>query len=106
MDGREPAEITEHEYDGERLVRSVTTREPLYTEQDRAELHALGVYRDGLCPACGGPLDECTSHEATGPKFRPSWLLCRRRDELSIAQKASGYERPEAQVWSVTTMRR
>lgn len=84
----------------------MTTREPLYTDQDRAELYALAEYRAGLCPACAGPLEECTSHEATGPKFRASWTLCRRREQSSIAQKASEFDHPEAQIWSVTAMRR
>lgn len=88
-------------------MRSVTTREPLYTEQDRAELLALSVYRTGLCPACGGPLEECTSHEATGPKFRASYVRCRRRDALSMSQHAKkDMDRPEAAVWSVTMIRR
>lgn len=50
-------------------MRSVTVWEPLYTEQDRAELLALQVYRDSLCPLCGRPLEVCTSHEETGPQF-------------------------------------
>jgi hypothetical protein len=107
LDGRAPAETTVYEHDqGGRLVRSVTVREPAYTEADVAKLTALAVYRDSLCPACGGPLAECTSHEATGPKFRASYLICRRRDALSMAQHAKESERPEAQVWSTHTMRR
>jgi hypothetical protein len=107
IDGREPVETVEHQYDGERLVRSVITREPLYTEQDRAELLALALYRDGLCPVCGGQLSECTSHEATGPKFKASAVRCRRRDVLSMAQTAKqDTDRAEALVWSVATIRR
>jgi hypothetical protein len=87
-------------------VRSVTTREPLFTEQDRAELLALGVYRQGLCPACGGPIDECTSHEKDGPKFKASYKVCRRRDVLSMTQNAKQSERPEARVWWTETIRR
>lgn len=107
LDGREPGEVTEHEYDGERLVRSITTREPLYTDRDRAELLALAEYRAELCPVCGGPLAECTSHEATGPKFKASAVRCRRRDVLSMSQNAKqDTDRPEALVWSVATIRR
>lgn len=85
----------------------MTRREPLYTEQDRAELLALAEYRAALCPACGGPLSECTSHEATGPKFRATYTICRRRDSLSAAQAAkSDMERPERAVWSVEMIRR
>ncbi len=85
------------------MARSVTTREPEWTERDRAELLALALYREGTCPACGGRLDECTSHEATGPKFTPSWLFCRRSETLLAAQATVADQRPAAQVWSVTT---
>lgn len=107
MDGREPAAVTTYEYgtDG-RLARSVTVAEARYTEQDRAELLALSVHRDSLCPACGGPLSECTSHEATGPRFKVTAVRCRRRDVLAMAQNAKkDTDRPEALVWSMTTNR-
>jgi hypothetical protein len=84
----------------------VTTREPRYTDQDRAELLALAEYRAGLCAVCGGPAAECQSHELTGPKFRPLHLVCRRRDALSIAQADLEVERPEAIAWFTTTERR
>jgi hypothetical protein len=41
----------------------VTTREPRYTDLDRAELLALALYRDGLCPLHGGPLADCDFDE-------------------------------------------
>lgn len=85
----------------------MTTREPLYTEQDRAELLALAVYRDGLCSVCGGPAAECQSHEATGPKFKPSRMRCRRTDVVLVAQAAlQNTDRPEALAWFTTTVRR
>jgi len=62
----------------------VTTREPLYTEQDRAELIALVVYRDSLCPKCGRLLDVCTSDEETGPQFEVRQSTC--RSTLAIAE--------------------
>lgn len=86
------------------LVRAATVREPLYTEQDRAELLALAEHRAELCPACGGLLSECTSHEAGGPSFRAKAVLCRRREHLLMAQAARGGEHPEAWVWSMTTV--
>lgn len=85
----------------------MTTREPLYTEQDRAELLALGAYRDGMCPACGGPLEECTGPETRDSFFRASRVRCLRRDALSMSQNALGdVDRPEALVWSITKVRR
>lgn len=84
----------------------MTTREPRFTEQDTAELLALALMREGLCPACGGPLEECTSHERTGPKFTASFVRCRRRDAISLAQNAKERDRPEALVWRSTMIRR
>lgn len=77
FDGREPAEVTEYEYERGRLVRSVTTREPAWTEQDRGEVIALAIYRDSLCPKCGRPLEVCTSDEETGPQFEVRQSTCR-----------------------------
>jgi hypothetical protein len=80
----------------------VTTREPLYTEQDRAELLALAEYRRTLCPLCGGPMDECTAPEKTGPRYRAKRMRCQRVDALGIAQEAvreSKVPHPEALIW-------
>lgn len=55
----------------------MTTREPRFTEQDRAELLALEMYRDGLCPLCGRPVRICTSHEEVGPEFQSTYTVCR-----------------------------
>lgn len=63
----------------------MTTREPLWTEQDRAELIGLAVYRESLCPRCGRPLDVCTSEEATGPQFEVLESTC--RSTLAIAER-------------------
>ncbi len=60
-----------------RLVRSYTRAEPRYTEQDRAELIALALYREGLCHLCGRPLEVCTSQEETGPAFVADYTVCR-----------------------------
>jgi len=63
----------------------VTTREPLWTEQDRAELIALALYRDGLCPKCGRPVEVCTSEEENGPAFGVEQSTC--RATLAILEK-------------------
>lgn len=61
------------------MIRSVTTAEPRFTEQDRAELFALAAHREGLCPLCHRPLEVCTSDEAlpSSPKFKAFWRTCR-----------------------------
>lgn len=92
-------------------MRSVTTREPLFTEQDRAELLALALYRDGLCPKCGRPVDECTSDEEAGPSFGATYKVCRSTLALLEAQRAlsDGGKKPRpnapAYLWG-TTMRK
>lgn len=92
------------------LVRSVTTREPRYTEQDRAELLALALHREGLCPLCKRPIEVCTSHEETGPEFSATYTVC--RSTLAVLEEQRGLtdggRRPRpnapAYLWS-TTMR-
>jgi len=112
LDGREPVEVTEHQYDDAgRLVRSVTTREPEFTDQDRGELIALAVYREGLCPLCGRPLDVCTSHEDTGPEFAATWTACRATLAILEKQRAiSDGKKPKpnapAYLWAATIRKR
>jgi hypothetical protein len=104
--------VTEHEYDETgRLVRSVTTREPEWTEQDIGEMHALTVFRATLlCPCgCGFLLADTTSHEETGPRFQVSRTLCRARKELIEQQTAHArsFDQnapdpiPTARLWSI-----
>lgn len=99
LDGREPAEVTEYERDEEgRVVRAVTTREPLYTEQDRAELIAYELYLEGLCPLCGRPLEVCTSPEETGPTFTPTYRTCRASMELADSKAAVAEKYKDSKV--------
>jgi len=66
------------------------TREPRWTEQDRAEVIALARYRAGLCPCgCGHQAADTLSHEETGPQFKASHVACRARMELIDAQNAA-----------------
>ncbi|MCZ7440811.1 hypothetical protein O7598_30790 [Micromonospora sp. WMMC241] len=64
-------------------------REPEWTEQDRAEILALGLYRAGLCPLHGGPLSECTTPEESGAQFEADRSTCRARLALIEAQRAA-----------------
>lgn len=87
----------------------MTTREPRYTVQDRAELLALAMYRDGLCPLCGKPQRVCISHEEVGPDFEPTYTVC--RATLARIEKVRGMteggKKPlpnsPAYLWSVAT---
>lgn len=90
-----------------RLKRSVTTSEPEWTEQDRAEILALAEYRRRLCPLHGGPLTECTSHEDTGPQFVVGKKRCRAQDAVLTAQAGlKNTPHPNALLWSVTAKAR
>lgn len=99
-----PQQTTEYEYDPDtgRLLRTVTTSEPEWTEQDRAEILALALYRSWLCPKCDGLLEECTSREEDGPEYRVRKIRCRATDELLAEQSVTKSDRPEAVLWSVT----
>lgn len=95
-----------YEYDDAgRVVRSVTTREAEWTEQDRAELLALAVYRAGLCPCgCGHRYADTTSPEATGPRFVASRVTCRARLTLLETQAAVTTENSRhtgARLWRI-----
>lgn len=87
----------------------MTTREPLFTEQDRAELLALALYREGLCPLCGRPQRICTSHEEQGPDFTATYTACRATLALLEQQRAisEGGKKPRpnapAYLWAVHT---
>lgn len=92
MDGREPVEETRHFHDRHgRLIRSVTTRESRFTEQDRAELLGLALYREGLCPLCRRPLEVCTADESKPDtaRFEVSWQVCNATRRLSEFKRAT-----------------
>lgn len=105
MDGREPVQTTDYEYDEDgRLRRSICTSEPRWTEQDRAEVLAYEYYQSLFCPCgCGLKFEDTTSNEEKGPQFRASFITCRARmaviDQQDEAAKAqSPYDR--ARLWS------
>ena len=88
----------------------MTTREPLWTEQDRAELIALAIYREGLCPRCGRPLEVCTAPEAESRGFDVTWQVCGATRALLERQRATydGKEHPNraAHLWGTTIRKR
>lgn len=90
----------------------MTTREPLYTEQDRTELIALAIYRDGLCPKCGRPIDVCTADERDPgtAEFDVSWRVCNATRTLLEKQRGAYGEKDHpnrpAHLWGTTIRRR
>lgn len=90
------------------MVRSTTTREPLWTEQDLAELVALAQYRATLCDCCGLPKRMTQVHERDIPRFVVGRKTCWARKTLNQAQGvveadkqlSDAYKR--SQQWSIT----
>lgn len=70
------------------MLRSVTTREPRWTEQDQAEVLALAEYRASLCECCGLPKADTQIHERDAPKFVVSKRFCLARRTLAETQAA------------------
>jgi hypothetical protein len=64
LDGWEPVEVHEHEYDGDRLVRTVVRREPEWDDEQRGWAQAWVAYRAGVHDACGHYLPDSTSPAA------------------------------------------
>lgn len=86
----------------------MTTREPEWTEQDRAEVLALALFRAELCPCgCGQRYVDTTSPEETGPQFTASRVVCRARLALLEAQKAAATDDiiGGARLWHVRKLR-
>lgn len=105
--------MTEYEYADGLLVRSVTTREPEWTEQDQAEVLALAEYRESLCTCCGLPKSDVLAHERDAPNFVVSKRYCLARRTLAETQAAffkphEKNPRPEhaALQWSVRIEKR
>jgi hypothetical protein len=90
--GREPREWTTYEYDDrDRLIRSVTQREPLWTGEDRAWFEAYLAEVDEVCGGCGNPLDECRD-----PKTAGKWQIVESQCEACRIAEADADNRAEA----------
>lgn len=75
-----------------------STPETEWDAEQRGWMLALAVYRAGLCPLCGGPLDEC------GPKSKGMWTAppprrCYRVDAVALAQEGRKDARAHALLW-------
>lgn len=71
---------------------------------------ALSVYRDGLCPVCGGPAEDCqaeaTLDEMRSGRYVVEQMTCMRQAQLrkEMDRIAETADVPEATV--LTTRRR
>lgn len=78
----------------------MTTREPRWTEQDRAEVLALAEYRASLCPCgCGYPVADTTAHWEVGPEYDATHTTCRARAALVEAQNAAAENKRDTSSW-------
>lgn len=100
--GWEPATVTEYEYDDDgRLVRSVTTREIEWDDDERAWAIALIEYESDKCPGCGGQLEETTDPKTEGRWKVPYPTRCQRCTALASAQeKYRQTFHPQALLWT------
>jgi hypothetical protein len=86
----------------------VTTREPEWTDQDRAEALALAMWRSALCPGgCRQPLDESTSHYDKGPSYEAKSMTCRACAELQVSQRAKAERsaNEDGRLWHIVKSR-
>lgn len=77
---------------------------------DRAEALALTVHREGRCPLCGRPVEECTADEAAGAaEFVSTYATCRATLAIVEQQRAVNEPKPHpaaaAFLWSTSTRR-
>jgi len=73
------------------MVRSVTTREPEWTDKDRAWLLAYLAEQDETCKGCGNPLDECRD-----PKTAGRWRVVHQTCEACRVAEADADNQAEA----------
>lgn len=79
--------MTEHHYDEHgRLVRSVTTREVEWDDDERAQVLALLEYEAQACPGCRGWLPETTDSAHAGRYKTAPPIRCHRCDAVTRAQ--------------------
>ena len=78
----------------------MTTSEPRWTEQDRAEALALAEYRASLCPCgCGHQVADTTASWETGPEYDATHITCRARAALVEAQEAAAERKKDTRAW-------
>jgi hypothetical protein len=91
-------------------VRSTTTREPEWTEQDRGELLALALWRERPCPCgCGNPAALTLLPEDKGPDWVVEESTCTARFALLEQQNAVPESRAKylpASLWTVRPRKR
>lgn len=105
LNGWEPRSETVYEYDDSgKLLRSVTTVEPEWDEDERAWAIALLELDADTCPGCGGMLTDTTAPDAEGKYVASAPTRCHKCTAISVAQ-SSYHDNPNvrhtsALLWS------
>lgn len=105
MKGWEPREFTTYQYDGGRLVGSVTRREPEFTRAEVALMLAHERYEADLGPD-GFPMSEATDPEnwrafVGNEKPRVDWAAKAREDARDAYYKKYPEANRNGHLWSV-----
>jgi hypothetical protein len=88
FNGWEPRSETVHSYDeAGRLIRTVTTVEPEWDDDNRAWAQALLAYEADLCPGCRQPMSETTSADHEGRYVSRPAIRCHRCTASSQASE-------------------
>ena len=91
--------------EGGRLLSS--RPEPEWDEEQQTWMLALQFYRDGLCPKCGGPLDECRGVENEFRYTVDPPERCHKTTAIHVASEPYRKEKkvavPDALVYSLTS---
>jgi hypothetical protein len=97
--GRPSMSVTVHECDARgRLVRSTTTSDPDWTDEDRDLALALVAWEADLCPGCRTPLAETTARK-NETAYVTDVLLCHRCAAIGREQaKWTNHPSPHAIV--------
>lgn len=96
--GYELKTVTRYEYDASgRVVRSVTTREPEWDDEDRELALGLLAYEADLCPGCKQPMAETTDPANEGRYVADLAIRCHRCTAVeAAAAKYEGNPAPNA----------
>ena len=86
--------MSTHHYRKGRLVRTVTTREVEWDDEQRALTLALAQFHAESCNGCGGWLHETAADDAEGKYVAEPPVRCWRCKAIN-AERAGYYEEPD-----------
>ncbi len=84
-----------------RPAKWVTRREPEWDDQQQGWMLALQHYRNGLCPSCGLPREECMALANDG-RFKATAMRCHATTARIIeAERYKDNPQPDALLYGV-----